>query len=448
MKRLALEQIKELYDNENRNILDCEVRCSGSKNKKQTYIKYECLLDGYIGWMSIGNMKTGQGCPICAGNKKLNLEEIKLMYDSEKIEIIDSEIREYGNVKNKATYVKYRCLIDGYEDWKRLDSIKDGQGCSLCGGQVLHDGNRLSLLRPDLVKYFENQEDANNYTVSSGKRVKLKCPDCNKCKNMQISKLSYYGFSCEYCSDGISIPEKFGIYLFKQLMIDVNVQKTFKWSSKKRYDFFIEKLTMIIEVHGMQHYEEINRGVSIKEEQENDKLKYVLAIKNGIESENYIIIDCRKSEFEWLKENYIKSLGNYFNLSNVNWLKVWEDCQKSIVPEIWDVWNNKSENDTTKTIGKIFGLSATTIIKYLKFGNEINKCSYSGKEEISKGRKRLSKPVYQYSLGGEFLKEYKSSKDIEIQLGINPRRISDCCLGKIKSAGGFKWSYNKIGGKK
>lgn len=42
---------------------------------------------------------------------------------------------------------------------------------------------------------------------------------------------------------------------------------------------------------------------------------------------------------------------------------------------------------------------------------------------------------------GEFIRTWDSAADVEKELGIWHGNIAACCKGKVKSAGGFKWSY-------
>ena len=53
----------------------------------------------------------------------------------------------------------------------------------------------------------------------------------------------------------------------------------------------------------------------------------------------------------------------------------------------------------------------------------------------------LSKPVFQYDLLGNFIREWPSMIKVEEETGIHNSSISMCCLGKLKSAGGFVWKY-------
>ena len=54
---------------------------------------------------------------------------------------------------------------------------------------------------------------------------------------------------------------------------------------------------------------------------------------------------------------------------------------------------------------------------------------------------KLSKPVIQYSKSGELVREWKSTHDVERNLGYFQNYISSCCTGRYKSAYGFIWKF-------
>ena len=54
---------------------------------------------------------------------------------------------------------------------------------------------------------------------------------------------------------------------------------------------------------------------------------------------------------------------------------------------------------------------------------------------------KLSKTVYQYTLDGEFVKEWPSVNEIKRQIGYDCTSISACCRGKCKSAYKYIWRY-------
>lgn len=65
--------------------------------------------------------------------------------------------------------------------------------------------------------------------------------------------------------------------------------------------------------------------------------------------------------------------------------------------------------------------------------------TYNGKQKIT--AEKTSKAVYQYSLSGELIKEWKSTMDIQRSTGYLNGNIGKACRGKYKQAYGFKWSY-------
>ena len=55
-------------------------------------------------------------------------------------------------------------------------------------------------------------------------------------------------------------------------------------------------------------------------------------------------------------------------------------------------------------------------------------------------KKKLSKKVLQYTLDGEFVREWPSANECG-RNGFNSGYIAACCRGERKSAYGFKWCY-------
>lgn len=53
------------------------------------------------------------------------------------------------------------------------------------------------------------------------------------------------------------------------------------------------------------------------------------------------------------------------------------------------------------------------------------------------------KPINQFNKNGDFIKEWLGAKQAGVNLFINASDITQCCLGKKKSAGGYIWSYKK-----
>lgn len=66
------------------------------------------------------------------------------------------------------------------------------------------------------------------------------------------------------------------------------------------------------------------------------------------------------------------------------------------------------------------------------------------RSEIMKGKTingKLSKPVLQFTKEGEFVSEYPSTMEIQRLFGYTNTCISQCCLGKRKTAYKYIWKY-------
>lgn len=65
--------------------------------------------------------------------------------------------------------------------------------------------------------------------------------------------------------------------------------------------------------------------------------------------------------------------------------------------------------------------------------------AYGEKAPIKQAAITKRKIVEQYTLAGEFVAEYISTREAKRQTGI--RHISEACNGTMKTAGGYKWKY-------
>ena len=52
-------------------------------------------------------------------------------------------------------------------------------------------------------------------------------------------------------------------------------------------------------------------------------------------------------------------------------------------------------------------------------------------------------PIEQRDKDGKFIKEWKSASHVVRELGINGSRITQCCKGKAKTAGGYTFNYKQ-----
>lgn len=314
--------------------------------------------------------------------KKLN--EIRKEFKDREFEVVRYFMFKYfdsGKMRKKIRLV-LKCKIDGNIWDADHYKIRFGRGCPKCKNRNLSilksipkKGKSFADLRPDLVKYFANKDDAKNYFLQSGKIVDMICPNCGHKKKMKISRLTYkYGFSCPICSDNISIPEKFCANILRLLNIKFENQKTFKWSERRIYDFYLPKSNMIIETHGIQHYNKVgyNKIGDFEKNKIIDKFKEENAILNGINK--YIIIDCRDSDMNFLKKSFIFNLSQIdeFNgIKSIDFKEVWKKSNKSLVIEVCKFWKDSEYKVSAVFMASKFKLNEATIRKYLKIGTDI-----------------------------------------------------------------------------
>jgi DNA-directed RNA polymerase subunit RPC12/RpoP len=364
---------------------------------------------------------------------KYKVEDIITNVNSGKLQILEQIRVKSGKWKIKG--YRYRCLICGNEDIINEYSLKNHVGCNVCSNQkVLKGYNDVATTNQYLASLFANKEDTYKYTEHSGLKVDFICPDCgNLIKNKTIFKINKRGLSCPKCS------EKFVFNILQQLKIDFVYQltsKNFKWCDKYKYDFYfkINNKEYIIETNGIGHYEkgfDTCGGKTLKEEKENDKLKKELAINNGILEENYIIIDCRYSTLDWIKEHALSSkLNELFDLSKVIWLECHKYACSGLVKKVCELW--ESGIHSTIKIREILKLTRTTIRKYLKQGAKNNWCDYNPKEELIKSGKNQSKKNVKEVICLNNNEKFNSLKEASAYYNINRDNISECCRGKRK----------------
>lgn len=337
----------------------------------------------------------------------------------------------------------FKCLDhpEHHSELKNINSFTTGYlnnlDCNQCNsiGQWLinkYGKNAIGI-------YWGIKNTISPFEISYGsqKKVFIKCPNCGKEKLLNFNSFRKNGISCFRCSDGISYPEKVMYNLLKKLGADFiyqfnNTNKN--WCSNYKYDFYIQSLNCIIETHGIQHYQksfETCGGNSLQYEQQNDILKEKLAKQNNIKY--YIVIDCRYSNIDYIKNNILKSeLTELFDLSKIDWLEIDKQSQNSLVKQACDLWSNGIHN--TREIGNLIKVDRNTVARYLKQGTKLNWCIYNAKIENIKAH---NKKVYCI----EFNIIYNSQTEANEKTKINNTCISNCCKGKQKTAGGYHWMY-------
>lgn len=423
-------------------------------NKEEVYIQASGFLGGAIG--KLLNEHTSE-YKVSVGDNFTD--------EKRNLIIIDREYRKqkHGNGIINGKWYKYKCNKCGWDNgWIMESDLLKNKGCSCCNGKTVVNGiNDMMTTAPWMIDLGISIEDALKHTKTSGKNIKVKCPDCGTCKNIKISDISTSkSIGCRTCGDSVSFPEKFINSVLTQTGVVFETQKVlFKSKNNRiRYDFYFEykDKKCIIEVHGMQHYGdgfESCGGRTLNEEIANDKYKKLIAIQNGIDE--YIVLDCRYSELEWIKNEVLAStLNKLLNLADINWNSCEKYALSNIVKIICNEWSSKEEYLTTGDFAKRFNLGYNTISRYLKRGNVLGWVEYNPQNEVNKvaksnGDKLKDKNSIKTHIlkNGVLVGEFSSATELERQseklfgTRLDHQSISRVARGLQKQYKGYTFKY-------
>lgn len=169
----------------------------------------------------------------------------------------------------------------------------------------------------------------------------------------------------------------------------------------------------------------------------------------------YKILNYYKTGKDKIKEK--KNDGKYKNISVYNDGKISHYSFHRVVlstfcPESdnYECINHKDENPSNNNLENIEWCT----FKYNNnYGTKNERCSKShiGLKHTEEEKRKIAqnnsithiKPVLQYDLEGNFIKEWESFTKIFKELGFNVSNISACCYGKLKSAYGYIWKLKE-----
>ena len=353
-------------------------------------------------------------------------------------------LEEYKGYDKKIKWLCYKNKKHIFES--SPSCILNGCGCPFCAHQKVFVGETdMWTTNPEMASMLLNSDDGYKYMANSIINLHWKCPDCGNILFKSPNTVFRQGLLCGLCGDGVSYPEKYVMHFLRQLDVKYMHDTTTSWSNGRRYDFYVESQNLIIETHGLQHYEERfnnfdnkrkNRR-SLAEEIENDKYKKQLALSNGIEY--YIELDCRESNGKFIKNSiYNSPLFEIFDLSNIDWKQCELSSTKSLIFQVTNAWNDGIYD--IQRLSKMFGLDRSTIRDYLKKGTDIGLCIYDINFSIQEGVKKSATKKWKSVRCIETGKIYTPIKSAEMD-GYCAKHISAVCRGDRETTGGCHWEY-------
>lgn len=254
---------------------------------KKGKIKYHCIcsIHNIDVFKTPNKLLEGQGCPICAAEKKPT--SIRYTHESflKKLYSINPNVEvlsEYTNIKGR---LHVRCKIDGHE-WNPIAETlisKTHSGCPKCSRNAIKTTeefkSELAITHSELTLLSEY--------VRSNRKVHVMCKDCNNDFWVTPNKLEQ-GQHCPVCktSNGEHEIRK----ILQSLDIKFDEQKRFDGlrgvgNKKLSYDFFLPDHNILIEYQGEQHERVVmyfGGEEKFKKQQEHDRRKREYAKSHNI----------------------------------------------------------------------------------------------------------------------------------------------------------------------
>ena len=245
------------------------------------------------------SVNRGSWCPYCSIPTKKLCGDIncrhcfersfashpKSAYWNSENQILPIEIIKNSNLKFK---FNCECL---HTNTIVIASVVQGAWCSYCSNQKLcSDATCLvceskSFASHDKAIFWSSTNTKTPRDVFKSTREKYWF-DCNQCQaafEISLDKVSCRGQWCSRCT--YKTEKKLLIWL-QQNYTGVEYQKGFSWTqterSQRKYDFFLPKQNILIELDGMQHFAQVSNWKSPELNQIVDQQKDEWANENNI----------------------------------------------------------------------------------------------------------------------------------------------------------------------
>lgn len=322
-----------------------------------------------------------------------------------------------GRGKEKGYIVQSIMYPDAPSYKVKESNLRYGKGDAYVSGRRVYEGNSLYSYK-EFRKFIVYPNEAKKVTRNSPEFLEFMCPECGETKSMRVYHLVNNGFSCPICSTGISYPERFMLHYLKVKSIPYEYQVNLN-NSSRRIDFkvYIEGVYYMLETHGRAHYDETLNWY--KDTVESDVFKRQYCKENKIP---LLELDCRESDFNYIK----KQINN-----------------NQILPSI----NSREEKEITQLLSCSKKYPTNLIIEDNKNGLNLKQISekYNLTPRIVQGVLKKSGVLVNGNKKRTLCETtgviYSSTQEASKLTGISQSSISNCCNGKIKTAGKMQWKY-------
>lgn len=175
-----------------------------------------------------------------------------------------------------------------------------------------------------------------------------------------------------------------------------------------------------LQIKGHPNYFVNNRGEVFSKNPYNNPNNIIRKLKPNTDGSGYLFVRIDKDTkkvHRLVAETFISNPENKPEVNHKNGIKT-DNRMENLE------WVSRSENNKHKY--QVLGYKASNPMKG-KFGKD----------------NHLSKNVIQ-TQDGKFIAFYNGIREAERQTGINHHRISECCRGNTRTAGGYGWQYCEL----
>lgn len=375
--------------------------------------------------------------------------------------------------------VGWICSKCGYQWNAKILNRTNGRGCPLCAGRVVVLGvNDLATTHPELSKEWDYEKNFDltpqNVTHGMCKKVWWLCPKGHSYSATILHRTS--GTNCPICNSGrqTSFAEQAFFFYIKKVYPDTINRYTDIFDNGMELDIYIPSIKTAIEYDGVFWHH--NR-------REREERKYQICQKNGIKLiriKEGKDMDCTGIA-DWIF--HADNLGNKDILNGliinvIRELKMWttlhSTCPVSVnvlrdefkIRKYMTDLKSGSLEELRPDLAKEWYYEKNGNLRPLMFplGSsqkvwwQCSTCGYIWQASISHRAKGTgcnvcyrknnrggnhveSKKIYQYSIDGEFIKEWDCISEASRELKINSSNISMCAKRQRDNAGGYRWEY-------
>lgn len=229
-------------------------------------VKIRCKEHGYFEQRPSDHMR-GQGCPTCAGKRRTLSDILKKAYRK-----LGNEY-DYSRAKYSGYHTHFTVVCTHHGAFKVTPANHlSGKGCPKCAGKNVTTEEIIARAKAKFGNLYDYSEVIYK---GSHRNIKVRC----KKHGIFLVTPSNHLTNSSGCPNCYLKHEA----VIRELISGLDFKVKPITIEKKRYDFYLPELGLIIERDGEQHYRNAftSKWDGLPEQRENDRLKTRIAKKHG-----------------------------------------------------------------------------------------------------------------------------------------------------------------------